>query len=93
MLLPTLPHLTIHPHLYTSLPHAHNTKNTKQNLIKMRKRGSWREGEEVVVITTFGGCMVAFRPSVATRAVEENDLRVGNSNSTGLESSTVEFRD
>jgi hypothetical protein len=47
----------------------------------------------VVVTTTLGGCMVAFRPSVAAGVVDENDLHVGNSNFTGLESSTVEVRD
>ena len=56
-------------------------------------RGASVEPRGGVVTTTSGGCMVAFWPPVAARAVEENDLRVGNSNSTGLESSTVEFRD
>jgi hypothetical protein len=46
-----------------------------------------------MMATTLGGCMVAIRPPVAVGAVEENDLWVGNSNSTGLESSTMKFRD
>ena len=52
-----------------------------------------RERENLMTTTTLGGCMVAFRLLVATGAVEENDPHVENSNSTGLESSTVEFRD
>ena len=79
---------------YFTLIHVHtHIKTIKQKFERNEERG-WRERkEEVVAATTLSACMVAFRPSVAAGAIEENDLRVGNSNYTGLESSTVKFRD
>ena len=89
----THPHLTTTPSLISlSLTYTHIT-TIKQKVERNEERG-WRERkEEVVVATTLSACMMAFQPPVAAEAVEENDLRVGNSNSTSLESSTVKFRD